>query len=109
MLLGANAPLRSGQVAEMLKKSGLAITGKTSLHAFKIGYKLTREMIPPLGLLLLASAMMVMGIGTRRMILRRGFERHRRYPPPDLPRRRWRDRLWWVGWRRPVPQEHHNA
>lgn len=98
MLRHAESVEDVGAISKMYSKLGrmtrpvIAITGKTSLHAFKIGYKLTRDMIAPLGLLLLASVATVLGIGTRRAILRRGFGQHRR----QVPRPRWRDRLWWT-------------
>jgi hypothetical protein len=105
MLRHAESVEDVGAISKLYAKLGrmtrpvMAITGKTSLHAFKVGYKLTREMIAPLGLLLIASAAMVLGVGTRRAILRRGFRRHERQLP-DPSRPRWRDRLWPVGERR---------
>ncbi|MCK6452034.1 MAG: hypothetical protein L6R19_14450 [Alphaproteobacteria bacterium] len=109
MLRHAESVEDVGQIARLYAKLGrkarpvMAITGKTSIHAFKVGYKLTREMLAPLALLLAAAGALAGGAGVRRAILRRGFARQ------PLLRRGWRDRTWPRASGRSLPDEGRNA
>ncbi len=91
MLRHADSVEDVGQISRLYAKLGrkarpvMAITGKTSIRAFKVGYKLTREMFVPLALLLAASAALAGAAAARRAILRRGLSRPPRH---GLPRRR---------------------
>jgi len=114
MLRHAESVEDVGTISKMYARLGrmtrpiMTITGKTSLHAFKVGYKLTKEMAVPLALLLAASAALVLGAGARRAILKRGFAR-RGGRLPEAKGHRWRERTWSAGSRNSMRDESRNA